>query len=51
MANTFLSAQGHAVGRRLQEAEMHETARDILARAKTARLRGPAADDAVVAAN
>ncbi|MCX8134098.1 MAG: phosphoglycerate kinase [Roseococcus sp.] len=30
MANTFLAAQGHAVGASLQEAEMHETARHIL---------------------
>jgi len=36
MANTFLAAQGIAVGRSLQEAEMHRTARDILARAKEA---------------
>jgi phosphoglycerate kinase len=36
MANTFLAAQGVAVGRSLQEAEMHRTARDILARAKDA---------------
>src|SRR5262249_53663138 len=34
MANTFLAAQGIAVGRSLQEAEMHATARDILDRAK-----------------
>jgi phosphoglycerate kinase len=34
MANTFLAAQGVAVGRSLQEAEMHQTARDILARAR-----------------
>jgi phosphoglycerate kinase len=31
MANTFLAAQGHAVGRSLQEAEMHDTARQIMA--------------------
>jgi phosphoglycerate kinase len=36
MANTFLAAQGVVVGRSLQEAEMHQTARDILARAETA---------------
>jgi phosphoglycerate kinase len=36
MANTFLAAQGIAVGRSLQEAEMHQTARDILARAEIA---------------
>jgi phosphoglycerate kinase len=37
MANTFLAAQG-ASGRRqiLQEADMHATARDILARAAAA---------------
>ncbi|GAN86199.1 phosphoglycerate kinase [Komagataeibacter intermedius] len=34
MANTFLAAQGVNVGRSLQEAEMHDTARDILAKAK-----------------
>jgi phosphoglycerate kinase len=34
MANTFLAAQGIAVGKSLQEAEMHGTALDILARAK-----------------
>jgi phosphoglycerate kinase len=36
MANTFLAAEGVSVGRSLQEAEMHATARDILARAKAA---------------
>jgi phosphoglycerate kinase len=35
MANTFLAAQGMAVGKSLQEAEMHQTACDILARAAT----------------
>ena len=34
MANTFLAAQGVAVGKSLQEAEMHATARDILARGR-----------------
>ena len=34
MANTFLAAQGHAVGKSLQEAEMHAMARDILAGVK-----------------
>ena len=33
MANTFLAAQGKPVGKSLQEADMHGTARDILARA------------------
>ncbi len=34
MANTFLAAQGVGVGRSLQEPDMHETARDILAQAR-----------------
>ena len=34
MANTFLAAQGVAVGRSLQEPDMHETAREILAQAR-----------------
>ncbi len=37
MANTFLAAQGHAMGRSLQEAEMHDTARAILAEAGAGR--------------
>jgi phosphoglycerate kinase len=36
MANTFLAAEGIGVGASLQEANMHATARDILARAKAA---------------
>ncbi|HVC62296.1 MAG TPA: phosphoglycerate kinase [Acetobacteraceae bacterium] len=35
MANTFLAAQGVAVGRSLQEAGMHAAARAILAQART----------------
>jgi phosphoglycerate kinase len=34
MANTFLAAQGHSMGKSLQEAGMHDTAREILAAAK-----------------
>jgi phosphoglycerate kinase len=34
MANTFLAAQGHALGKSLQEAEMHATAREIMAGAQ-----------------
>lgn len=34
MANTFLAAQGVKVGRSLQEGEMHDTARAILAKAR-----------------
>ncbi len=36
MANTFLSAQGHEVGKSLQEADMRETARAIMAKAEAA---------------
>jgi phosphoglycerate kinase len=36
MANTFLAAQGIAVGKSLQEADMHDLAREILAKAKSA---------------
>jgi phosphoglycerate kinase len=37
MANTFLAAHGHDMGRSLQEAEMHDTARTILAEAAAAK--------------
>jgi phosphoglycerate kinase len=50
MANTFLAAQGLAVGRSLQEAEMHGTAKDILGRAKDAGCEVVLPRDAVVAA-
>lgn len=36
MANTFLAAQGRGVGRSLQEADLHATAREILAKAEAA---------------
>jgi len=36
MANTFLAAQGHAVGKSLQEADMHDTARAMAADARAA---------------
>jgi phosphoglycerate kinase len=36
MANTFLAAQGKPVGASLQEAAMHDTAREILAKAQEA---------------
>ncbi|MGI4955350.1 MAG: phosphoglycerate kinase [Janthinobacterium lividum] len=49
MANTFLAAQGVDVGRSLQEADMHETARDILAKAKAADCAIVLPVDAVVA--
>ena len=49
MANTFLAAQGIAVGRSLQEAEMHATARDILASAAAANCEVVLPVDAVVA--
>ena len=50
MANTFLAAQGHDVGRSLQEADMHETAREILAEAERAGCVVMLPSDGVVAA-
>ena len=49
MANTFLAAQGLAVGKSLQEADMHDIARDILARAKACGCRIMLPIDAVTA--
>jgi phosphoglycerate kinase len=49
MANTFLAAQGKNVGKSLQEAEMHATARDILTKAQAAGCRIVLPTDAVVA--
>jgi phosphoglycerate kinase len=49
MANTFLAAQGVAVGISLQEAEMHATARAILETARTARCDVLLPQDVVVA--
>ena len=49
MANTFLAAGGTNVGRSLQEAEMHATARDIMAEAKLAGCEIILPVDAVVA--
>jgi phosphoglycerate kinase len=49
MANTFLAAQGKPVGTSLQEADMHATARDILAAAAAAKCEVLLPIDAVVA--
>ena len=49
MANTFLAAQGKTVGKSLQEAEMHGTARDILRQAAAAGCEIILPTDAVVA--
>jgi phosphoglycerate kinase len=49
MANTFLAARGFAVGRSLQEAELHDTARGIEAKAKEAGCAILLPVDAVVA--
>ena len=49
MANTFLAAQGMAVGKSLQEAEMHGTALEILAKAQAAGCGIVLPIDAVVA--
>jgi phosphoglycerate kinase len=50
MANTFLAAQGHAMGKSLQESEMHGTARDILAAAAANNCKVLLPLDLVVAA-
>jgi phosphoglycerate kinase len=49
MANTFLAAQGHAVGKSLQEAEMHDTARAILEEARSGKCEILLPTDLVVA--
>ena len=49
MANTFLAAQGVAVGRSRQEPDMHETARDILAHAQQASCEVILPQDVIVA--
>jgi phosphoglycerate kinase len=49
MANTFLAAQGKSVGRSLQEAEMHDTARAILEQAKSGGCEILLPEDLVVA--
>ena len=49
MANTFLAAQGIAVGKSLQEAEMHGTAREILEQARSSGCEIVLPSDAVVA--
>ncbi len=50
MANTFLVAQGKAVGKSLHESELVQTARDILAKAKSLGREIVLPLDAVVAA-
>jgi phosphoglycerate kinase len=49
MANTFLAAQGHVVGKSLCENDLLPTARDILARAKSLKREVVLPVDAVVA--
>ncbi len=49
MANTFLSAQGKAIGKSLEEADMHDTARQILDQASKAGCRVVLPTDVVVA--
>jgi len=49
MANTFLAAQGVAVGKSLQEPDLHATAREILERAKASTCEIVLPVDAVVA--
>ncbi|MCF8470019.1 MAG: phosphoglycerate kinase [Parvibaculum sp.] len=49
MANTFLAAQGKSIGKSLCEPDLLDTARDIMARARTARCDIVLPSDAVVA--
>jgi phosphoglycerate kinase len=49
MANTFLAAQGHGIGRSLEEPDLHATARGILEQATAAGCSLLLPDDAVVA--
>jgi phosphoglycerate kinase len=49
MANTFLAAQGIDVGKSLQEEALHETAREVLAKAKAKGCEILLPSDAVVA--
>jgi len=49
MANTFLFAQGHEVGKSLCERDLADTAREILAKAKAANCEIVLPTDAVVA--
>ena len=51
MANTFLAAQGHPMGKSLQEADLHATARNILAEAAAAQCEVLLPTDLVVAAS
>jgi len=49
MANTFLAAQGLAVGKSLQEPKMHKTAREILVGARMAGCEVLLPEDVVIA--
>jgi len=49
IANTFLAASGLPVGLSLQEADMHDTARQLLAQARTRGVGLPLPTDVVVA--
>jgi phosphoglycerate kinase len=49
IANTFLAAAGHPIGKSLHEAEMIGVARELLARSSDARVEIPLPTDVVVA--
>ena len=49
IANTFLAAQGHPIGKSLHEAEMIDTARKLLERSKVSGVEIPLPSDVVVA--
>ena len=49
IANTFLAAQGHGVGKSLMEADLVDTAREVMAQAKARGAEIPMPTDVVVA--
>ena len=49
IANTFLAAAGHPIGKSLHEADMVGVARELLARSRTAQVEIPLPSDVVVA--
>jgi len=49
IANTFLAAQGHPIGKSLHEAEMIDTARTLLERSRVSGVEIPLPSDVVVA--
>ena len=49
IANTFLAAAGHPIGKSLHEADMLDVARELLARSRSSKVEIPLPTDVVVA--